>query len=313
MPSAFLGRLRTFAALTAVAGAVLLGAGVFLYIEIEDLHAALGRVSTYMDRLKEPRSSPGAVAVSRLPDRFLDLQRDMVPYLDYLSMAPSIFSAASLLATAGLGVGCGRSRKSGRPNVCCAKCFVVMSNIALACAFIWYLMLCSLALMADRPVLLDEWEDSTRVCIEDRPAIMQAVLDAGSGSLMSVSASAGSSTSPVGSTTLDVAQRQSEDFAALCAELERVPSRLTELRGAALAGLAATVLGLCCVNGLCAAAGCFRAPSAAVVSARVAPIAAGSEMQPAGVPAERSAPATPMSVEDIEDDDLSKPNDLMAN
>jgi len=151
--------------------------------------------------------------------------------------------------------------------------FVALAELALLVALTWYLGVTSAALMADRPVLTEQWAAFTAVCVEEKPLLQQAVSEA----QQSVD-------------TLAAAQAQMTDFDELCTALDDVPSQVLRLRGAGLASLVATLLALLAVNSLCCAAGCC----CRVRAARVAPEPAPAPSKPTG-----HADEEPLDEEDL--------------
>jgi len=271
------GRRRTLACLTALTAFGLLGASVYLFIEIQDLVAALSIVSVLLVRLDQ-------TLVAGLPTGALAVAQRLTPYLDFLSMGPAVISMVLLLGAAAAAVG-----RQGQRSFCCAKLFVALAELALLVALTWYLGVTSAALMADRPVLTEQWAAFTAVCVEEKPLLQQAVSEAQQ-SVDTLGASGTPGATASAQAALAAAQAQMTDFDELCTALDDVPSQVLRLRGAGLASLVATLLALLAVNSLCCAAGCC----CRVRAARVAPEPAPAPSKPTG-----HADEEPLDEEDL--------------
>lgn len=257
------GRRRLWSTLTLLSAIALMAAAVYLFISVHDLVVSLTCVITLLAKLQEVGTSLGASAVDQLPSGFIDTMRLLVPYLDFAAIVPALISTLFLLAAAALGCGC----KKGQRTFFCAKCLVLLSELVLAITLAFYVVVAAAALMADRPVLADQWAQFTAVCSDSLPELQAAINDATAAvaQLRSSGATPGQITTAQGD--LDRAIAQKDDFVQMCGCLDQVPDQVLGLRGAGLAGLGTTLLAYVAVNGLCCAAGCCRRPA----SARVAP------------------------------------------
>lgn len=249
------GKRRLWAFFTLVAGLGLCAAAVYLFICMHELVITLTCTLTKVSVLSRTAETLGATVVGQLPVGFIEGARQAVPYLDFAAIMPALVSTLFLLLAAGLGCGCAREQRS----FCCAKCFVLLSELALTLTLAFYVVVVAIALLADRPVLTDQWDAFTNVCSESLPRMQQATTDA-QGALESVVAQSGASPGQraTAQATLDASRAQLSEFEALCECLERVPSAMLALRGPGLAGLLVTLLAYVAVSSLCCAAGCCR-------------------------------------------------------
>ena len=269
------GKRRTFAILTALSAFGLLGAAIYLFASIQKLVRSLSTVIRLLKSLSNVATSLGANTVDALPQVAVDAMHHIAPYLDFLSMGPALIAMVWLLLAALLGFGW----KKGQRSFCCAKFFVLLSQLSLLLALGWYLLVVSAALLADRPVLSEQWAAFTRVCSDGLGGMQSALSDANAALTNYTDFSSGQATTPgqiaTARTQLTQAQRQLDDFNELCSALSAIPEQVLELRGSGAAGLVATLFAYVAVNGLCCAAGCcIRQPLRVAPPTRVDPQAA---------------------------------------
>ena len=282
------------ALLTVISALALCGAAVYLFISVHDLVQSLNCIIRLLQRLSRAASSLGASAISRLPAELIDAMRQALPYLDFAAMGPALISMVFLIAAALFGFGF-----SGEPrSLCCAKCFVVLADIALTLTFGWYLALTAAAFLVDRPVLADQWASFSAVCSTSMPELQTAV-DEGRASVDSMAAYATPGQIATAQARLDTASAQLSDFVALCNCLSQVPPQVFQLRGPGLAGLLTTLLAYVAVNSFCCASGCCGRPG----RPRVAP--GGTEMG--------KKPPKPGEEDDYSDYDDDYDDDLVVN
>lgn len=257
------GHAKLWAVLTFVSALLLCGSAVYLFISMQELMVSINFVLLTIAGLQEAGSSLGASASSQLPDAFLEVMRQAAPYLDFASMGPAMIAMVFLMLAGGLGCSASPEQRS----FCCAKLFVLLSDVALTLSLAWSLGVTIAALMADRPLLTDQWAGFTAVCTDSLPALQQAVDDAeDAADLLSGSGASFNERVQV-LEALAGAQAQLDDFRALCTVLEQVPEQVMSLQGAGLCGLIATLLSFVSVNAFCCAAGCCMRRQ----QARVAP------------------------------------------
>ena len=260
------GNRKLFAVLTALTAIGLLACAVYLYLSVRELTLTLTCAFNRLDKLREGTSSIASSALAQLPSGFINVMRQLVPYLDFLSMAPAVCSALFLLGASAFGYGFGAPQSTGPQSLVCAKCFVWLSEVALLITLVFYAAVAILALFSDRPVITSQWDAATAVCADALPQLRVAVSDA-QAALASLPAAATPGQRLTLQSAVDAARGQLGDFEALCECLGKVPAQVVLLQGAGLAGLAATLLALTSVTLLCCNAGCLRTPP----GARVAP------------------------------------------
>ena len=267
------GRRKTWAFLTLLSADLLLAAGVYLFISVHDLVQSLTCVLSIFSDLSSSAAAAtiGSAAVSRLPTGFISTSREVVPYLDFAALLPAIFSMLLLLASGALGCGC-ISKKS----FYCAKCLVLLSNVALFLTLCFYVVLSTVALLADRPLFTTQWDSFTEVCTDSLPELQLAQVQARNAVDNLIEAGATPGEVATARSSLASAVDQLADFQRMCTCLGEVPPRLLLLRGAGLAGLLTTLFAFVAVNGMCVAAGCCRKPRS-----RVAPDDASTAKAPA--------------------------------
>ena len=240
-----------------------LGAAIYLFASIQKLVRSLSTVIRLLKSLSNVTRSSAPTRSANKPQVAVDTRCHIAPYLDSLSMGPALIAMVWLLLAALLGFGW----KKGQRLFCCAKVFVLLSQFSLLLALGWYLLVVSAALLADRPVLSEQWAAFTRVCSDGLGGMQSALLDANAALTNYTDFSSGQATTPG---RLETARTQLTWRAAAARRFQRavgapsaIPEQVLELRGSGAAGLVATLFAYVAVNGLCCAAGCcIRQPLA---------------------------------------------------
>lgn len=211
--------------------------------------------------------------------------RQVAPYIDFLSMLPAIVSMLFLIPASLLGCGF----KTRQRSFICAKFFVLLSLLPLVLTFAFYLVLTTLALLSDRPVLTDQWAAFTAVCSNSEEELQAAISSAQAAVAQLQSAGATPGAVKTAQNQLSGAEAQFYDFQKMCGCFDEVLPGLKLLQLPGLLGLLATLIALIAVNSLCVAAGCLCGSAVARVT-------------PADAPASAPAPGE-LKVQDIDDDD----------
>ena len=170
------GHRKAWSCLTGLSAVALCASAVYLFISMNQLVVAINCVVTTLSRVAEAATDVGDSAVSQLPAAAISFMQNFAPYLDFASMGPALLSMVLLLIATALGFGCGR--KSNPKSFICAKCVILLAQGALTITLGFYVALTAAALMADRPLLTDQWAAFTAVCDESLPSLQQAVDDA---------------------------------------------------------------------------------------------------------------------------------------
>lgn len=243
---------RKWIAANLLASGILCGSAIFLYTNIGPLAASLNCAILKISRLSTGGGA-GAAAAKSIPKDILQPVTQAVPYFDFASMAPALVTTFLHLLAAGFAC-------CSNQTYYCSKFWVLVALPCIVLTLGWYVALLAAGVLSDRAIVLDQWQKITSVCTTAEPMMSQALSDAKAALASAESSGATGSDLTSAKAALLAGQLQLSDFNELCSCLGRVPTDLKGLIGAGLLGMAASVVSLVSISGLCCSEGCCRRP-----------------------------------------------------